>query len=121
MCRPFNRQFGGFFLNGWPKSLYHLYLEVLDAISSEKQTQAKKTGKARKRSVSTDLERIKEDKSKEKRLKDKYRHELDVANQRLDEAYAEQTMLLTAMMNFLDIEDRIRLLRESKPKIVSIK
>jgi len=55
------------------------------------------------------------------RLKDKYRHELDVANQRLDEAYAEQTMLLTAMMNFLDIEDRIRLLRESKPKIVSIK
>ena len=97
------------------------YPDVMDAISSEKQTQAKKTGKARKRSVSTDLERIKEDKSKEKRLKDKYRHELDVANQRLDEAYAEQTMLLTAMMNLLDIEDKIKLLQESKPKVVRIK
>lgn len=67
------------------------------------------------------MERLKEEKSKEKKLKDKYRQELDVANQRLDKAYAKQTMQLTAMMNLLDIEDKIKLLQESKPKVVRIK
>lgn len=97
------------------------YPDVMDTIALAKQTQAKKAGNVRKRSISTDLERLKEEKSKEKRLKDKYRQELDIANQRLDKAYAEQTMQLTAMMNLLDIEDRIKLLQESKPKIVRIK
>ncbi|WP_405633036.1 hypothetical protein [Pseudoalteromonas sp. Ld20] len=97
------------------------YPDVMDTIALAKQTQAKKAGNVRKRSASTDLERLKEEKSKEKRLKDKYRQELDVANQRLDEAYAEQTMQLTATMNLLDIEDRIKLLQESKPKVIRIK
>ncbi|WP_150139010.1 hypothetical protein [Candidatus Enterovibrio escicola] len=97
------------------------YPDVMDTITLAKQAQAKKAGNVRKRSISTDLERLKEEKSKEKRLKDKYRKELDVASQRLDKAYAEQTMQLTAMFNFLDIEDKIKLLRESKPKVVRIK
>lgn len=97
------------------------YPDVMDAIATEKQAQAKKASNVRKRSVSNDLERLKEEKSKEKRLKDKYRQELNVANQRLDKAYAEQTMLLTATMNLLDIEDRIKLLQESGPKVIRIK
>lgn len=97
------------------------YPDVMDTIALAKQTQAKKAGNVRKRSASTDLERLKEEKAKEKRLKDKYRQELDVANQRLDNAYAEQTMLLTATMNLLDIEDKIKLLKESGPKVVRIK
>jgi|TARA_B110000211_G_C14093343_1_gene560891 3-oxoacyl-ACP reductase-like protein len=97
------------------------YPDVMDTIALAKQTQAKKTGNIRKRSVSTDLERLKEEKLKEKRLKDKYRQELDVVNQRLDKAYAKQTMQLTAMMNLLDVEDRIKLLQEHGPKVVRIK
>jgi len=97
------------------------YPDVMDTIALAKQTETKKSGNVRKRSISTDLERLKEEKSKEKRLKDKYRQELDVASQRLDKAYAEQTMQLTAMFNFLDIEDKIKLLHESKPKVVRIK
>ncbi len=97
------------------------YPEVMDAIATEKQKQAQKNGNARKRSVHTDLERLKEEKSKEKRLKEKYRHELDIANQRLDKAYAEQTMQLTAIMNFLDINDRRKLLKETSATIVRIK
>lgn len=97
------------------------YPDVMDSIALAKQTQAKKAGNVRKRSASTDLERLKEEKAKEKRLKDKYRQELDIANQRLDKAYAEQTMQLTATMNLLDIEDRIKLLQEHGPKVVRIK
>ncbi|GEM_PF-1243588 len=97
------------------------YPDVMDAIATEKQAQEKKSANTRKRSDSGDLERLKEEKSKEKRLKEKYRQELDIAKERLDKAYAEQTMQLTAMMNLLDIEDRIKLLQESKPKVVRIK
>ena len=36
LCRPFNRQFGGFFLNGWPKSLYHYRFSKGDYICTSK-------------------------------------------------------------------------------------
>ena len=95
------------------------YPEVMDAIEDAKQTQAKKD--SRKRSVKIDLQRLRTEKSKEKALKERYRRELEEANQKLDKLYAEQTMQLTAMMNLLDIEDRIKLLQESKPRVVRIK
>lgn len=97
------------------------YPDVMDKIAFAKQAQAEKMGNVRKRSFSTDLERLKEEKSKEKRLKEKYRQELGIVSQRLDRAYAEQAMQLMAMMNMLDIEDKIKLLQESKPKVVRIK
>ncbi|TMN32590.1 hypothetical protein CWB94_23760, partial [Pseudoalteromonas piscicida] len=65
----------------------------------------------RKRSVKSDLERLREEKAKEKALKEKYRLELEEANKKLDRLYAEQTMQLTAMMSLLDVEDRIKLLQ----------
>lgn len=95
------------------------YPEVMDAIEEQKLAIAKRD--IRKRSAKTDLERLREEKAKEKALKEKYRSALEEANEKLDRLYAEQTMQLTAMMNLLDVEDRIKLLQESKPKVVRIK
>tara|TARA_R110002111_G_scaffold153315_1_gene220029 strand:+ start:153 stop:599 length:447 start_codon:yes stop_codon:yes gene_type:complete len=95
------------------------YPDVLDAIEDQKKVIAKID--TRKRNVKTDLERLRQEKAKEKTLKEKYRLELAEANTKLDKLYSEQTMQLTAMFNFLDIEDKIKLLQESKPKVVRIK
>jgi len=45
----------------------------------------------------------------------KYRLELAEASTKLDKLYSEQAMQFTAMINFLDIDDNIKLLQESKP------
>lgn len=96
------------------------YPDVMDAIAAAKQTIATKKPRHQKQNSKTELERIREDKSKEKALKEKYRRELEQANQKLDRLYAEQTMQLTAMMNLLDIEARSKLLQESKPNLIRI-
>ncbi|TMP26684.1 hypothetical protein CWB99_17640 [Pseudoalteromonas rubra] len=95
------------------------YPDVMDAIEEQKLAIAKRD--IRKRSVKSDLERLREEKAKEKALKEKYRLELEEANKKLDRLYAEQTMQLTAMMSLLDVEDRIKLLQDSKPKVIRIK
>lgn len=95
------------------------YPEVMDAIEEQKLAIAKRD--IRKRSVKSDLERLREEKAKEKALKEKYRSELEEANEKLDRLYAEQTMQLTAIMNLLDVEDRAKLLQDSKPKVIRIK
>jgi hypothetical protein len=95
------------------------YPEVIDAIEDQKKAIAKID--TRKRNVKTDLERLRQEKTKEKTLKEKYRLELAEANTKLDKLYSEQTMQLTAMFNLLNIEDKIKLLQESKPKVVRIK
>ncbi|MDW7551504.1 hypothetical protein [Pseudoalteromonas peptidolytica] len=95
------------------------YPDVMDAITEQKLAIAKRD--IRKRSVKSDLERLREEKTKEKALKEKYRSELEEANEKLDRLYAEQTMQLTAMMNLLDVEDRTKLLQDSKPKVIRIK
>jgi len=95
------------------------YPEVMDAIEEQKLAIAKRD--IRKRSVKTDLERLREEKAKEKALKEKYRSALEEANEKLDRLYAEQTMQQMAMFNLLDIDDKARLLEVSKPKIIRIK
>ncbi|MDE1238844.1 MULTISPECIES: hypothetical protein [Vibrio] len=95
------------------------YPEVMDAIEEQKLAIAKRD--IRKRSVKTDLERLREEKAKEKALKEKYRSALDEANEKLDKLYAEQTMQQMAMFNLLDIDDKARLLQDFKPKVIRIK
>lgn len=95
------------------------YPEVMDAIAEQKLAIAKRD--IRKRSVKTDLERLREEKAKEKALKEKYRSALEEVNEKLDRLYAEQTMQQMAMFNILDIDDKVRLLQDSKPKVVRIK
>ncbi|MCF6437698.1 hypothetical protein [Pseudoalteromonas sp. MMG022] len=95
------------------------YPDVMDAIEEQKLAIAKRD--IRKRSVKSDLERLREEKAKEKALKEKYRSELEEANKKLDRLYAEQTMQQMAMFNLLDIDDKARLLQDSKPKVVRIK
>lgn len=95
------------------------YPEVMDAIAEQKLAIAKRD--IRKRSVKTDLERLREEKAKEKALKEKYRSALEEVNEKLDRLYAEQTMQQMAMFNLLDIDDKVRLLQDSKPKVVRIK
>lgn len=97
------------------------YPDVMDAIESAKLEQAKRHSNSRKRNESSELDRLRKEKAKESILKEKYRNELAEANIRLNQLYAEQTMQLMAMFNLLDINDKAKLLQESKPKVIRIK
>lgn len=97
------------------------YPDVMDAIELAKLEVAKRQNNSRKRNVNSQLERLRHEKAKEAILKEKYRSELAEANERLDKLYAEQNMQLMAMFNLLDINDKSKLLQESKPKVVRIK
>lgn len=97
------------------------YPDVMDLIEAAKLEQTKLKSNSRKRNVNSELDRLRKEKAKEVTLKEKYRNELAEANSRLDKLYAEQTMQLMAMFNLLDINDKAKLLQESKPKIVRIK
>lgn len=97
------------------------YPDVMDLIEAAKLNQATYPNKSRKRNVNTELDRLRQEKAKESGLKEKYRHELIEVNNRLNLLYAEQAMQLMAMFNLLDINDKARLLQESKLNVVRIK
>lgn len=97
------------------------YPDVMDLIEIEKANHALRSDKSRTRNANTELDRLRQEKTKEAGLKEKYRLELIEANSRLDLLYAEQTMQLMAMFNLLDINDKARLLQESKPNVIRIK
>lgn len=95
------------------------YHEVMDAIAEQKLAIAKHD--IRKRSVKTDLERLREEKSQRESLEREVPSALEEANEKLDKLHAEQTMQQMAMFNLLNIDDKARLLLDSKPKVVRIK